>query len=206
MYVIISQKRIVDYITTFDLIGLAISALIVIPESYVWPLLLKYGFCFLICFISVKLILVSVVLNLNIVKQYKKHFLLVAIIMVAAFGAVAILTKRNSSGALEPITTEEFYQLKENLPNNRVIIYIGKPNCNACRQAQPKIEEILSKNGLSGYYYNTQDARVKNEDQMLELMDDYSIIVVPSIIFLYDDGKVETITGNNVVDKFENLI
>lgn len=205
---IIRQKRINSDLLTFDIIEIVLSVSIVLIDSAEKPEFINYFLSILVVFIFLKIAISSVVINWEIVKKYKIYFLALALIMVVVTGFAMRFTreKQNENQVLAPITTTEFIQLENSIPEDMLIVYIGKPDCKACSEAQPEIQKLAQEEELNAYYYDTQAAREQGEEQMYALLNRYGVSVVPSVVIFYNNGTVRTLTGNHVVDELNNLI
>lgn len=208
VYKIIHQKELSPRFLTFDIIEIVFSIIIVLHDISKKPVMIDYILGILIVFIILKLIISFTLINWKVVKKYKFFFLALILGMgVASASAVQSVVERQfDNRVLLPITTEEFYQLENSTPENPFVIYVGRPGCNACNQAQPEIEKIICEQNLIAYYYDTQAAREQSEEQMYSLLDKYGVHVVPSVIVFYSDHTSKTITGSNVIEEFKNLV
>lgn len=203
----IRHKQIYQKYLTLDILEIVsaiILTLIGITEKYT---LFGYFLISLIVFIFLKQLIFSITFNLNIIKNHILFFSILAIIVIIAIGftALFIYNETKHERAFIPITNTGLAHLQnDTYPNKTYIIYIGKPDCNACKQTQPRLEEILLSRHLQAYYYDTKAAQEENETQMYKLLENYNVVVVPSIVILYGDGSHDTITGSDIIDQFVN--
>src|SRR5699024_1884021 len=75
-------------------------------------------------------------------------------------------------------------------------VYIGRPTCPHCRKLQPIYKEIIKKENMTSFYYNTDVAREDNEDQLIELLSTLSVPTVPTILYIKDGKEVGRLEGD----------
>lgn len=204
---IIREKKICQQLLSLDIFEIVLSIIIALVEHPMKPIFIDYALCAFIIFVFLRNVISFIFLNLAILKAYK-GFAIALLFVVAIFAGFIIyfINKQiNSSYTFSIITSSEFEELKETSSLDNIVVFVGRPNCNACTQALPEIQRIVHEKKLIAYYYDTKVAREQDENQMNSLLDEFEIFVVPSIVILYTDGTSKTITGNNVTEEFANL-
>ncbi len=95
---------------------------------------------------------------------------------------------RNNRYEVEDI---DLYSLKT-IGKKDCLVYIGRPSCNQCVDAEKIIKNIMSDQPVRVYYYNTEKDRKNNREEMIDLLNNYSVYYVPAILF-FVDGRLDRI-------------
>ena len=96
-------------------------------------------------------------------------------------------------------------QQLEDLQNNgeTTMIYFGRPSCAHCNEIKPNLDILVNNSHSKVYYYNTEQDRDDNHDEMQTVLDTYGVEAVPALVVWADAGETQEIYFNeDVVDYF----
>lgn len=109
-----------------------------------------------------------------------------------------------ASGSLISINSQE---LKTNIKDKEDMwIYIGRPTCQECEKFSPVLKEFLKENKKSIYYYNTDKATKENKQEMISLLEELEIKLVPTIIHLKEGKIIKSSVGYQNKTSLEKLL
>ena len=98
----------------------------------------------------------------------------------------------------------DLQQLKD-LQNNEetAMIYFGRPSCAHCSEIKPNLDILVNNSHSMVYYYNTEQDRDDNHDEMQTVLDIYGVETVPALVVWADAGETKEIYFNeDIVDYF----
>ena len=61
-------------------------------------------------------------------------------------------------------------------------VYIGRDSCSVCQDAYPLIEKYASTISEPVYYYNTEQDRYDNKQEMKQILDEINVDEVPTVL------------------------
>lgn len=109
-----------------------------------------------------------------------------------------------ASGSLISLDSQE---IEEHIKNKENLwIYIGRPTCPECEKLSPVLKEVLEENNKHVYYYNTDEARKENEQEMITLLEKLEVKLVPTIIHLKEGEIIKTSVGYQDKTSLEKLL
>ncbi|WP_211747203.1 thioredoxin family protein [Paenibacillus sp. Marseille-Q4541] len=115
-------------------------------------------------------------------------------IAVILFVLLALLNG-NTNGAdskvLTAVTNEE---LTEFLEGQSGFLYVGRPTCPVCREFLPKLERASEDTGQLVYYYNTDEGRKQDEQEVMALMNQLEINSVPALLYIENGKETDRLT------------
>ncbi|MCL2558847.1 MAG: thioredoxin family protein [Turicibacter sp.] len=110
---------------------------------------------------------------------------------------------------LHYIGNDELYELlnteTEDEDETSVFVYIGRPTCPMCQEFEPILEEALVYLGMELKYFQTDMARVENEDLMLTMMETLGITGVPTVAYIVNGELRDFLMGMYEVDEVVNF-
>lgn len=98
----------------------------------------------------------------------------------------------------------DLQQLKD-LQNNTegTMIYFGRPSCAHCSEIKPNLDILVNNSHSTVYYYNTEQDRDDNHDEMQAVLNTYGVSTVPALVVWADSGETKEIYFNeDIVDYF----
>jgi len=101
------------------------------------------------------------------------------------------------SARLPYIGNLEMYEILNDRSGEGFFVYIGRPDCSACLEYEPLLEEILEELDRELRYYRV-DLALLEEDSVLDPVETLEILqvhYVPSIVFIQNGELVDLITG-----------
>ena len=96
-------------------------------------------------------------------------------------------------------------QQLEDLQNNdeTTMIYFGRPSCAHCSEIKPNLDILVNNSHSMVYYYNTEQDRDNNQNEMQAVLDTYGVVAVPALVVWADAGETQEIYFNeDIVDYF----
>lgn len=81
--------------------------------------------------------------------------------------------------------------------------YIGRSTCPTCDVVYPELCKISQNQKIVILYYNTEQDRDTNADEMYSLLDKLGVDTVPTVIKIKDSSIVEKYTGEEFVDSYK---
>lgn len=96
-------------------------------------------------------------------------------------------------------------QQLEDLQKNKetTMIYFGRPSCPDCNKIKPNLDILVNNSHSMVYYYNTEQDRDDNHDEMQTVLDTYGVGTVPALVVWADAGEIQEIYFNeDIVDYF----
>ena len=118
----------------------------------------------------------------------------------------ANLAKKNFNPEIVQSTMIEIdlQQLEELQSNGETtMIYFGRPSCAHCSEIKPNLDILVNNSHSKVYYYNTEQDRDDNHDEMQTVLDTYGVEAVPALVVWADAGETQEIYFNeDVVDYF----
>ena len=96
-------------------------------------------------------------------------------------------------------------QQLENLQNNgeTTMIYFGRPSCAHCNEIKPNLDILVNNSHSLVYYYNTEQDRDDNHDEMQAVLDTYGVATVPALVVWADVGETQEVYFNeDIVEYF----
>lgn len=147
--------------------------------------------------------------------KLKKMVLLLALFVVS-FGMIACGSDDEPEAVVEPglypIGNDELYQILNNESEEEnetgIFVYMGRPTCPMCREFEPVLDEALAYLGMSLNYFQTDQARVDDEAQMLLLLETLGITGIPIIVYIENGELRDFLMGmhemEDVIDFFES--
>lgn len=96
-------------------------------------------------------------------------------------------------------------QQLEDLQNNEetTMIYFGRPSCAHCSEIKPNLDILVNNSHSKVYYYNTEQDRDDNHDEMQPVLDAYGVAAVPALVVWADAGETQEVYFNDdIVDYF----
>ena len=96
-------------------------------------------------------------------------------------------------------------QQLEDLQNNdeTTMIYFGRPSCAHCSEIKPNLDILVNNSHSMVYYYNTEQDRDNNQNEMQAVRDTYGVAAVPALVVWADAGETQEIYFNeDIVDYF----
>lgn len=96
-------------------------------------------------------------------------------------------------------------QQLEELQNNEetTMIYFGRPSCAHCSEIKPNLDILVNNSHSMVYYYNTEQDRDNNYNEMQALLDTYGVVTVPALVVLADESKTQEIYfDKDILDYF----
>lgn len=150
--------------------------------------------------------------NLNKPKVTKFLFLLsVALFLFACLvDSTEIMLASRAKKYFDPKIVQstmieiDLQQLEE-LQKNRetTMIYFGRPSCGHCNEIKPNLDILVNNSHSMVYYYNTEQDRDDNHDEMQAVLDTYGVATVPALVVWADAGETKEIYFNeDIVDYF----
>lgn len=97
---------------------------------------------------------------------------------------------------LEKVIKESDYQ----------VVYIGRNDCPLCEYIMPKLTSYLELNHLKILYYNTQQDRENNKENMYKILDSIPVQGVPFIMIIEHGVISARFTGENILDELSEYI
>ena len=96
-------------------------------------------------------------------------------------------------------------QQLEDLQNNgeTTMIYFGRPSCAHCSEIKPNLDILVNNSHSKVYYYNTEQDRDDNHDEMQPVLDTYGVAAVPALVVWAGAGETQEVYFNeDIVDYF----
>lgn len=96
-------------------------------------------------------------------------------------------------------------QQLEDLQNNEetTMIYFGRPSCAHCSEIKPNLDILVNNSHSKVYYYNTEQDRDDNHDEMQPVLDTYGVAAVPALVVWAGAGETQEVYFNeDIVDYF----
>ncbi len=81
------------------------------------------------------------------------------------------------------------------------IYYIGRKDCNSCKNFTPVIENLSEMYNVEIMYYDTAQDRNENYSELMDVLELYNIKTVPSIVVIENMEVVELISGDDIAQK-----
>lgn len=103
---------------------------------------------------------------------------------------------------LKTINLSEFETYINSPEKGTKYIYIGRDSCPTCNTFYPALSEIVQHDNLNIVYYNTEQDRKNNPEEMYKLLDSIGVGKVPSILQISDEYKV-VYSGEEFLEKFK---
>lgn len=138
-----------------------------------------------------------------VVKNRKIIFLLFVIILISGGMYFYVNQKEKSFNPLTSINSNQIQKLIDNADTG--YIYIGRPTCEECQNFLPKLKTVLISKEQKVFYYNTDNARKKDQDKLVKELNNLDVKIVPTILYM-ENGKIseklEGSTNKSEVEKF----
>ena len=98
----------------------------------------------------------------------------------------------------------DLQQLKSMQANNEnAMIYVGRPSCPHCAEIKPNLDILVNNSHSLMYYYNTEQDRDNNYDEMQAVLDAYGVGTVPALVVLQEAGETkEVYFDEDIIDYF----
>lgn len=81
--------------------------------------------------------------------------------------------------------------------NANQYVYIGRDSCSVCQDAYPLVEKYASTISEPVYYYDTEQDRYNNKQEMEQILDEINVDEVPTVL-MFEDGEVKEYTGDSL--------
>lgn len=170
---------------------------------------------FLLSTIFVILLAMLLCIIAYIVKSEKKAkvFVIIALVLTLTESAIVVneyyfaykaRTYFNPETVQSTMVEIDLQQL-EDLQNNEetTMIYFGRPSCAHCSEIKPNLDILVNNSHSLVYYYNTEQDRDDNHDEMQAVLDIYGVAAVPALVVWADAGKTQEVYFNeDIVDYF----
>lgn len=130
----------------------------------------------------------------------KKVFYLLGIILL---GALCLTVKYDAEKYFIEVSNKVLTQLLDS--EEDFILYIGRPTCSTCEELTPILKKQVKELRQVVYYYNTDNARQENNEEMTELIGALDVKLVPTILYLNNgtiDEKKEGIQTEDELKQF----
>lgn len=86
------------------------------------------------------------------------------------------------------------------------ILYIKREDCGFCTKFEPVLLDYLKEHELSVYCYNTSGNREKRSKKMYQILEQYNIEGVPTLIICKNGEPIKNFYGPNMLDEMEKFI
>ena len=146
-------------------------------------------------------------------EQKAKVFAIIALILTLTESAILVneyyfaykvRTYFNPETVQSTMIEIDLQQL-EDLQNNdeTTMIYFGRPSCAHCSEIKPNLDILVNNSHSMVYYYNTEQDRDNNQNEMQAVLDTYGVAAVPALVVWADAGETQEIYFNeDIVDYF----
>lgn len=101
----------------------------------------------------------------------------------------------SAESILLEIGNQELSFILEN--NNNAFIYIGTPECFACVEFEPVLENALTNIGKEIYYFNIYLARQDDISEMQLLIEKLGVLVTPTILYVENGEVIDSLLGTH---------
>lgn len=99
------------------------------------------------------------------------------------------------------IDLQHFKSMQAN--NENAMIYVGRPSCPHCAEIKPNLDILVNNSHSLVYYYNTEQDRDNNYDEMQAVLDAYGVGTVPALVVLQEAGETkEVYFDEDIIDYF----
>lgn len=115
----------------------------------------------------------------EIVKKYKLIFLIIILVM--------LISPFYIWGNFRSIDNNDFEKISAS--NDLHLVYIGRPTCGACAELQPKLKKLANKRFINFNYYNTDEFKKNNKDELEAFLKKTDVSYVPVVIAI-KNGKI----------------
>ncbi|NMM51619.1 thioredoxin fold domain-containing protein [Paenibacillus aquistagni] len=128
-------------------------------------------------------------------KWFQNKFLWGLVILIILL-LLLRLPEQMDKKALTPMSNQ---QLETFLTEKQTgFIYIGRPTCPVCKEFEPRLIKEVKANKAEVHYFNTDEARKDNEQQMVGMLNGLNVSSVPTFIYFKDGQEVERIHEGQV--------
>lgn len=131
----------------------------------------------------------------DVVKKYKLIFLIIILVI--------LISPFYIWGNFKSIDNNDFEKISNS--NHLHLVYIGRPTCGACVQFKPKLEELANKRFINFDYYNTDEFKKNNMNELEEFLKKTDVSYVPTVIAIKNGQIIERFDskeGIKEIDKF----
>lgn len=125
--------------------------------------------------------------------------------VVNILGNYAKVKKYYNPETVQSTMVEIDLQQLEDLQKNKetTMIYFGRPSCPDCNKIKPNLDILVNNSHSLVYYYNTEQDRDDNHDEMQAVLDTYGVATVPALVVWADAGETQEVYFNeDIVDYF----
>ncbi len=112
----------------------------------------------------------------------RKNKFILLLLFVTIIGSISIYYFGQKPADLRIISLKDFRNLTSNTTASNTYIYVGRTSCPSCETIYPALCQISKKRNLSIYYYNTEEDREKNPEEMYPFLEQIGVKIVPSIV------------------------
>lgn len=140
----------------------------------------------------------------------KRNLAAVIFIMVALLGGISNIMwtvsfhKEENAGVqhanIREITLDELENVI--VGNDKEIVYVGRDSCPLCEYILPDLITYIEAKNLKILYYNTEQDRNSNKENMDKVLDSIPIDGVPFIMVVDQKEIVAQFSGKHLVEEF----
>lgn len=132
-----------------------------------------------------------------------KRIIIAFIVLLFCIGLLFLNLSYNNkkNSQLKTISLSEF-ESYINYPEKGIeYIYIGRDSCPTCNTFYPVLSKIVQQDDLDIVYYNTEQDRIDNPEEMYKLLESIGVDEVPSILQISDGDKI-VYSDDEFLEKF----
>lgn len=107
-------------------------------------------------------------------------------------------------GNLNNIDNDDFKNISES--SDLHLVYVGRPTCEICVDFKPKLEHLASKRFINFDYYNTDEFKKNNSDELKEFLKKTDISYVPVVIAVKNGEVIERFDSKDGIKEIDNFI
>lgn len=160
--------------------------------------------------ISLPLLIFTYIVKNQRVANMITFFSSFIIVISIGFSADMLLSYKNAETNFNPETVQStmvevnLQQLKALRDNEETtMIYVGRPNCPNCKKIKPNLDILVNNSHSKLYYYNTEQDRDDNHDEMQAVLDTYGVAAVPALVVWAGAGETQEVYFNeDIIDYF----
>lgn len=98
------------------------------------------------------------------------------------------------------IDLQQLYDISQE--EKLAMIYFGRPGCTHCEEIKPNLDILINNSHSQVYYYNTEQDRNDNAEEMERVLAIYSVDSLPSLVVWTGNGEKEIYADEQIIEYF----
>lgn len=97
------------------------------------------------------------------------------------------------STELKSVSNDDVLEIIEN--KKHTFLYVARPTCDKCIAFTPLVTSIASEFSIEIPYFNTDVARIEDEEKLNEIIKELNLVAVPTLLEIKNGLVINSITG-----------